>query len=343
MPEMFGTHHSKMMILFRHDDNIQVIVHTANMIAKDWTNMTNGVWRSPLLPLLPPPPPPPGDAAVADNNPGSTFPLGSGERFKIDLMRYLSCYNKIGPMCKPLIDHIDAFDFSSIRGAFIASTPGRHSITDKSAIWGWNALQKCLKVVDCCSEDKSHIAVQISSIATLGAKDDWLQNTLFKSLSTSKNHNTTRPSFKVVFPTADEIRQSLDGYRSGASIHTKTQSQQQSKQLEYLKPIFHHWANDSVSGLGEQLTYPSNICLFSTNCFCRCVACSRIDQRRAGPGRTPYQNLCSIYTREYSAVGITNIGKSFQTSMGRGNWFHWANASSILGDGSFGLARVIWP
>jgi tyrosyl-DNA phosphodiesterase 1 len=35
MPEMFGTHHSKMMILLRHDDTAQVIIHTANMIAKD--------------------------------------------------------------------------------------------------------------------------------------------------------------------------------------------------------------------------------------------------------------------------------------------------------------------
>lgn len=32
MPDPFGTHHTKMMILFRHDDFAQVVIHTANMI-----------------------------------------------------------------------------------------------------------------------------------------------------------------------------------------------------------------------------------------------------------------------------------------------------------------------
>jgi tyrosyl-DNA phosphodiesterase-1 len=57
-----------------------------------------------------------------------------------------------------------------------------------------------------------------------------------------------KPSFKVVFPTPDEIRRSLDGYKSGRSIHTKIQSNQQQKQLQYLKPIFCHWANDAPDG-----------------------------------------------------------------------------------------------
>jgi tyrosyl-DNA phosphodiesterase-1 len=57
-----------------------------------------------------------------------------------------------------------------------------------------------------------------------------------------------KPDFKVVFPTADEIRSSLDGYHSGHSIHTKIASSQQEKQLQYLRPMFCHWANDSPKG-----------------------------------------------------------------------------------------------
>ena len=52
MPEMFGTHHAKMMVLFRRDGVAQLVVHTANMIEQDWTNLTQAVWRSPELPLL---------------------------------------------------------------------------------------------------------------------------------------------------------------------------------------------------------------------------------------------------------------------------------------------------
>ena len=48
MPEAYGTHHSKMIILFRHDGLAQVAIMTANMVAGDW-RMCQAVWRSPLL------------------------------------------------------------------------------------------------------------------------------------------------------------------------------------------------------------------------------------------------------------------------------------------------------
>lgn len=244
MPEMFGTHHSKMMILFRHDDTAQVIIHTANMIAKDWTNMTNAVWKSPLLPLTP--------NSGGETPPSQDLPpLGSGERFKEDLLSYLSFYDRRKVMCRPLIEQLRKHDFSMIRATFIASVPGRHDANDVSQTsWGWSALKRALRQVP-CSDGEPEVAVQISSIATLGAKDDWLQKTLFDSLSKSSNVNSKRPSFKVVFPTADEIRRCLDGYPAGGSIHTRIQSSQQARQLQYLRPIFHHWANDSPSGRGE--------------------------------------------------------------------------------------------
>jgi hypothetical protein len=34
IPDPFGTHHSKMLVLFRHDDTAQVVIHTANMIPR---------------------------------------------------------------------------------------------------------------------------------------------------------------------------------------------------------------------------------------------------------------------------------------------------------------------
>jgi MATE family multidrug resistance protein len=234
MPEIFGTHHSKMMILFRSDNTAQIIIHTANMIPKDWTNMTNAVWKSPKLPLL----------KVPDmmHQHGQTLPVGSGQRFKAELLSYLMKYDSYRVTCKPLADHL---------GNFIASVPGKHDLRDASRpAWGWAGLRRCLQDVP-VEPGESAIVVQISSIATLGAKDDWLQRTLFDSLATSLTLNANRPSFKVVFPTADEIRNSLDGYDSGKSIHTKIQSAQHIRQLQYLQPILHHWANDSKDGAGE--------------------------------------------------------------------------------------------
>lgn len=247
MPEMFGTHHSKLMVLFRHDDTAQVIVHTANMISKDWTNMTNAVWQSPHLPKCRP-----GTEGVSSNVP-SRLPPGSGGRFKADFLSYLRAYDKQRRTCKDLSDKLSQYDFSSIKAAFIASVPGTHDAHDLSeTAWGWASLKRCLREVP-CSEGPSRVVVQVSSIATLGAKDDWLQKTLFGALAASKSANLKRPKFSVVFPTADEIRRSLDGYASGGSIHTKIQSAQQQKQLQYLRPLFCHWANDSPYGLRKLL------------------------------------------------------------------------------------------
>lgn len=241
MPEMFGTHHSKMMILFRHDDTAEVIIHTANMIPKDWTNMTNAVWRSPRLPRSPrgtkPPP------CYQD------LEIGSGDRFKADLTSYLRSYDCRVLTCGPLADKINGYDFTAVRAALVSSVPGVHEVNNLSCTpFGWSAMKRYLRAVT-CQEGSAEIVVQISSIATLGGKDTWLQKTLFDSLVTCRNTSTQRPKFKVVFPTADEIRRSLDGYASGGSVHTKIQSAQQTQQLNYLRPMFHHWANDCDDGV----------------------------------------------------------------------------------------------
>lgn len=244
---MFGTHHSKMLILVRRDDTAQVIIHTANMILRDWSNMTQAIWRSPLLPLLKSSPS--SSSSISSSPTGNMPSFGSGEKFKVDLLNYLRAYDQRRVICRPLVDKLKKYDFSSIRACLVASVPGRHNILDASneTKWGWAALQSALNSVP-VQQGKSEIVVQVSSIATLGPSDTWLQRSLFDPLSVSKNAVKDKPSFKVVFPTPDEIQKSLDGYGSGGSIHTKIQSAQQAKQLQYMKPIFTHWANDAEGG-----------------------------------------------------------------------------------------------
>ncbi|KUJ16796.1 tyrosyl-DNA phosphodiesterase [Mollisia scopiformis] len=239
MPEMFGTHHTKMLMLLRHDDTAQVIIHTANMIEFDWTNMAQALWKSPLLPKMS------SDASEPPESP----PMGSGEKFKLDFLNYLRAYDGKRTICKPIIEKLLQYDFSEIRAALVGSVPGKQGIeTDSKTLWGWAGLKEALKSVPVTEpETEPEIVAQISSIATLGPNDKWLDKTLFKALSTSKNVISSKPSFKVIFPTADEIRRSLNGYASGSAIHTKIQSAQQQKQLQYLKPLFCHWAGDGGS------------------------------------------------------------------------------------------------
>jgi tyrosyl-DNA phosphodiesterase-1 len=227
--------------------------------------MTQAVWRSPKLPLRP-------SGVTADPSivPNDTSrPIGSGERFKTDLLRYFRAYGKrLTDMTTQLID----YDFSSVRAAFIGSTPSRQKPVkarpSEQTSYGWLGLQEILSTIPITAElDQTtlppHIVLQVSSIATLGAAPTWLtqfQSVLARSIpslstkpskpsiffarndaSDGQQDSILRPRFNIIFPTPNEIRTSLDGYASGGSIHTKLQSQQQQKQLEYLHPLFCHW------------------------------------------------------------------------------------------------------
>lgn len=233
----YGTHHSKMMILIRHDDTAQVIIHTANMISQDWTNLTQAVWRSPLLPI-----------SDAENEP-SEAPIGSGARFKQELLNYLQGYkSKFRDPTRPLIDQLKQYDFSSIKAALVASVPGKQQLgTDttnsKQSLWGWPGLERVLKDVPATTPaSRAQVNVQISSIGTLYEK--WL-NGFFDALGTTTIRQQPKPTVRVIFPTADEIRRSLDGYQSGSSIHMKLDSDVQKKQLNYMKPLLCTWAGDT--------------------------------------------------------------------------------------------------
>ena len=205
------------------------------MIPFDWANMTQGLWRSPLLPLL------------GENSPlEPSGQFGSGSKFKIDLLNYLKAYETKRVICKPLIEKLSKHDFSKIRAALVASVPGKQAANgSQETSWGWLGLKNVLKSVPVGRND-AEIVVQVSSIATLGGTDKWLDKTLFAALGTSKNITTSKPKFRIIFPTADEIRRSLNGYNSGSAIHTKIQSAAQIKQLQYMKPLLCHWAGDGA-------------------------------------------------------------------------------------------------
>lgn len=141
----------------------RVVIHTANMIHGDWANMTQAVWRSPLLPLQKP-----GTPATASMKPG----FATGARFKRDLMSYLKVY---GPKkTGPLVQELNRFDFDSVRAALVASTPSKQVFSnldsDKATLWGWPALRDLMGRIPIQSKTEKgnqrpavqpHIAIQV--------------------------------------------------------------------------------------------------------------------------------------------------------------------------------------
>ncbi|KAK4209857.1 tyrosyl-DNA phosphodiesterase I [Rhypophila decipiens] len=374
MPEMFGTHHSKMMILLRRDDTAQVVIHTANMIARDWGGMTQAVWRSPMLPLLKKSTTP--TTAERGNNDGQQgkLEIGSGERFKVDFLNYLLSYEKRRPTCRGIIEELRKYDFSAVRGALVGSVPGRHGIhghdDGSETLWGWAAMKQALKAVPIqAGKAKAEIAIQVSSIATLGPTDNWLSGTLFEAFCAGKVTTTqssqsdsarsvgskmmgflgksqqlgaaSKPGFKVIFPTADEIRSSLDGYNSGGSIHTKISSAQQKKQLLYLKPMFYHWGNEPPPS--PPPPGPSMVKTGGTEGSTEvAVGVMNAGRNRAAPHIKTYirySNLISDTTNnvdiEWALLTSANLSKQA-----------WGEAPSSSGEmriASYELGVLVWP
>ena len=177
--------------------------------------------------------------------------FGSGGRFKEDLLRYLRHYGtkKTGP----LIDQLMMYDFRPIKAALISSVPTRASTRpsdEDEASFGWPRLKQILRSIPIASNSNSRpwIVSQVSSIASVG--QDWLAN-FFKVLNTSASSDTLgsamAPRHRVMFPTVNEIRDCLDGYEAGASIHMRTQSSSAQKQLSFLRPFFLRWSDGGES------------------------------------------------------------------------------------------------
>jgi len=190
--------------------------------------MTQAAWISPLLPL-----------ATKDKSPAQEV----GKQFKDDIISYFGFYGKC--RCGPLVDELKKYSFSAVRAIFIGSVPGRHKTSEPK--YGWPKLHRVLSDITTAPADSvaPKIFAQLSSIATLGVKDSWLTPVFFKALSASASKGGRKPEYGIIFPTAQEIRDSLNGYRSGSSIHYRTASAAQQKQLTYLRPLFHHWGSTS--------------------------------------------------------------------------------------------------
>ena len=237
IPDSYGTHHTKMIVLFSHDDTAEVIIHTANMLAGDWRHATQAVWRSRALQQ---------EATRSKNDGPQDIRLGSGARFKYDFIRYLKEYGKKLEM---LVQEISKYDFSPIRGALIGSVPSkRKDVYGASArdAWGHPALYHALKEIqrqkDMTSlkaarktyQPPAHTVSQCSSIATL--KAGWLENTLFNTMN-----DNPASTFSIIYPTAPDVGGSLDGYGCGSSIHMKISSAANEKQVTAIRPYLCRW------------------------------------------------------------------------------------------------------
>ncbi len=132
LPGMYGTHHSK-FVLLGYKTGVRVIVLTCNNIEQDHYHMSDALW--------------------AQDFPRKTDAgKGNSSDFEDTLVRYLEKAEFKGAQAggqRVDIGALRAFDFSGARASLIVSAPGSHEDVGN---WGHTALRKALEAEACPKE-----------------------------------------------------------------------------------------------------------------------------------------------------------------------------------------------
>lgn len=265
---------------------------------------------------------PNGERDGEDETPNA--PFGSGRRFKKDFLNYLRAYGEA--KTGQLVESLRGYNFSSIKAALIGSTPIKQkvSVDANRTLWGWPGLKDIIKHVNSChsrDEQRPTIIAQVSSIATLGSTTTWLDN-LLGCLAGPRSVMAPRPQFRVMFPSADEIRRSIGGYSSGGSIHTPVNTTPaQTKQLEYLRSKMVYWAGD-----GQHVPASAD------------AASSReAGRRRAAPHIKTYISFADGTLQSINWAMMTSANLSKQA------WGELINKNGEVRIASWELGVIVWP
>ena len=201
----FGTHHTKMIFIFT-PTAMRVAVSTANLIHKDWSSKTQGVWVSGLFPRASH-----GSAAT------SASTMAIGRQFGRDLCDYLAAYgtqSQHGVDISSLRHKVAEHDFSSANARIIASVPGAHA-AHTAPLWGHLKLRKVLSTFPVPTS--ARVIAQFSSFGSLGAtRDEWLGGEFTQSLAGGPLRPANSPL--IVFPSVEDVRTSSEGYEAGLSL-----------------------------------------------------------------------------------------------------------------------------
>eukprot|EP01135_Chromosphaera_perkinsii_P005875 Nk52_evm8s370 gene=Nk52_evmTU8s370 len=271
----FGVHHTKMMILFYKEmgsnssrpgvESVRVVVHTANLIERDWEFKTQGVYVSQPFPLKSQ-----ASAKAREVNTPSVFV----NTFEQDLIRYLKGYRS-PDVFQTYINRLKQFDFSFANVALIPSVPGyhekgrfefgnetvqrgpesKHGKLSDFELFGHLRLRSLLRQLNenkTPSCEREILVGQFSSIGKLG-KDPtkWLTGEFLQSLCGGRSVKNADERLKLVYPTVEDVKKSLEGYAAGGSLPYR--GQQTHKTQLFLEKFLHRWqcepkGNEPYSG-----------------------------------------------------------------------------------------------
>ncbi|CAF3876423.1 unnamed protein product [Rotaria magnacalcarata] len=127
----------------------------------------------------------------------------------------------------------------------ISSTPGRHTGPDLNK-FGHLKLRQTLKNYLNLDKDEQYnsspIVGQFSSIGSLGPNaNSWLTKEFLTSLKQLSSSSLESPELKLIYPTVENVRTSLEGYMAGGSLPYNMQN---AMRQTWLVNYLHRWKAD---------------------------------------------------------------------------------------------------
>ncbi|EPY31194.1 tyrosyl-DNA phosphodiesterase 1 [Strigomonas culicis] len=219
LPYPYGTHHSKFALCV-NKNGLRVAIFTSNLVESDWRLKHQGIYCQDF-PLK-----------------VGTQPRDSprGHAFSSYLCQYLRQYGFCNATAN-YMDHaplsffgsafLDRYDFTDAKVYLVASIPGVHDGIrscpgdDDHAYFG---LHRIAQVVKHCVPSMERAAPPILSwqYTSQGTLTDSFLEKVCAAMSGTRcatdHGKVSFPQVQVVYPTEDEVKQSIEGWRSGFSI-----------------------------------------------------------------------------------------------------------------------------
>ena len=241
----WGVHHTKMFLIGFADGTLRVIIHTSNLLQGDVSLKTQAAYVQDF-PLKT-------TTGVASK---------SGCGFENDFIAYLQSYKYIEKrewsdgggteLARSLCDEVRRYEFSSAKVVLIPSTPGRGRLDEPK---GYLKLAEAIRKNVPKRAIAMPIICQFSSIGSLTAK--WLQDLTCAwdaSQSDGMSAQDVQRLLKLVYPTVEEIRVSVEGYSGGGSVPGRRSNTSK----PFLQPLYHKWSSspDSLNPLHKPKNVP---------------------------------------------------------------------------------------
>ena len=265
----WGCHHTKLFLVGFSSGRLRVVIHTSNLRWNDVHLKTQGAFVQDFLPK--------------QQNPKSTTTTTTVPcDFQETLLAYIQTYHYTkkqlwsthtnSRMSCTLTEHLAKYDFSTAKAILIPSTPGYHKPYAAKHKVGYLQLRMAIATytapppppppIDHGIHWPQPIICQFSSIGSLSSKylhtlevawdTTWVHHktrTLSSSSSSSSSssrqssHKSSSHNLKLVYPTIQEIVQSVEGRLGGGSVPGRTKNVQK----DFLRRCYHKWSTSSSS------------------------------------------------------------------------------------------------